>query len=97
MMQEFDVIIVGGGPAGLHCARELSGSSLRILLLEKQEGFGDKLCAGGLTTKALDVLPLPDQGAGMLVLSHRSPPFLRLTEGYSEPTSEACWMGHQWR
>ena len=59
-MQEFDVIIVGGGPAGLLCARELSRSSLRILLLEKQEGFGDKLCGGGLTTKAMDVLPLPD-------------------------------------
>jgi len=60
MMEEFDVIIVGGGPAGLQCARELSRSSLRILLLEKREGFGDKLCGGGLTTKALDVLPLPD-------------------------------------
>ena len=59
-MEEFDVIIVGGGPAGLQCARELSGSALRVLLLEKQEGFGDKLCAGGLTTKAMDVLPLPD-------------------------------------
>ncbi|MCK5693610.1 MAG: NAD(P)/FAD-dependent oxidoreductase, partial [Bacteroidales bacterium] len=60
MMEEFDVIIVGGGPAGLQCAREFSGSALRVLLLEKQEGFGDKLCGGGLTTKALDVLPLPD-------------------------------------
>ncbi len=59
-MEEFDVIIVGGGPAGLQCAREFSGSALRVLLLEKQEGFGDKLCGGGLTTKALDVLPLPD-------------------------------------
>ena len=60
MMKEFDVIIVGGGPAGLQCARELSGSALLVLLLEKQEGFGDKLCGGGLTTKAMDVLPLPD-------------------------------------
>jgi flavin-dependent dehydrogenase len=60
MMEEFDVIIVGGGPAGLQCARELSKTSLRVLLLEKQEGFGDKLCAGGLTTKGMDVLPLPD-------------------------------------
>jgi len=59
-MEQFDVIIVGGGPAGLQCARELSNSSMRVLLLEKQEGFGDKLCAGGLTTKALVVLPLPD-------------------------------------
>jgi len=59
-MEQFDVIIVGGGPAGLQCARELSKSSMHILLLEKQEGFGDKLCAGGLTTKAMEVLALPD-------------------------------------
>ena len=60
MMEQFDVIIVGGGPAGLLCASELSKSSLRVLLLEKREGFGDKLCAGGLTTKDMEVLPLPD-------------------------------------
>jgi len=59
-MDLFDVIIVGGGPAGLQCARELSASSLRVLLLEKHEGFGEKLCAGGLTLKDMAVLPLPD-------------------------------------
>jgi len=59
-MESFDVIIVGGGPAGLQCARELSRSSLRVLLLEKAAVFGDKLCAGGLTLKDLKVLPLPE-------------------------------------
>ncbi len=60
MMEQYDVIIVGGGPAGLECARELSKSSLRVLLLEKREGFGDKLCAGGLTSKDMELLPIPD-------------------------------------
>jgi len=59
-VEKFDVIIVGGGPAGLQCAKVLAGSDLRVLLLEKQDGFGDKLCAGGLTLKDMDVLPLPD-------------------------------------
>jgi geranylgeranyl reductase len=59
-METFDVIIVGGGPAGLQCARELSQSHLRVLLLEKDAIFGDKLCAGGLTLKDMGVLPLPD-------------------------------------
>lgn len=59
-MEFFDVIIVGGGPAGLHCARELSASPLRILLLEKNDEFGDKLCAGGLTSRDMELLPLPD-------------------------------------
>lgn len=58
-MEKFDVIIVGGGPAGLQCARELSGSSLRVLLLEKNNGFGEKLCAGGLTRKGMDLLSIP--------------------------------------
>ena len=65
-MERFDVIIVGGGPAGLQCARELSGSSLRILLLEKKLGFGEKLCAGGLTRKGMDLLAIPDH-----VMEHR--------------------------
>jgi geranylgeranyl reductase len=59
-METFDVIIVGGGPAGLHCARELAHSQLRVLLLEKAAVFGDKLCAGGLTLKDMELLPLPD-------------------------------------
>jgi len=59
-MEIFDVIIVGGGPAGLQCARELSKSQLRVLLLEKNGIFGDKLCAGGLTLKDMGELPLPD-------------------------------------
>lgn len=45
-MEVFDVIIVGGGPAGLKCAWELSASSLRVLLLEKQQGFGDTFLVG---------------------------------------------------
>jgi flavin-dependent dehydrogenase len=65
-METYDVIIVGGGPAGLECARILSRSELSVLLLEKRERFGEKLCAGGLTLKDLQVIPLPDH-----VFEHR--------------------------
>lgn len=58
-MEQYDVIIIGGGPAGLQCALELSRSGLRILLLEKEPDFGDKLCAGGITSKDLRLLSLP--------------------------------------
>jgi len=59
-MDVFDVIIVGGGPAGLICAETLGNSDKRVLLLEKEANFGDKLCAGGLTRKGMAMLDLPD-------------------------------------
>lgn len=48
---EFDVIIIGAGPAGLSCAIELQNSNKKVLLLEKNDRIGPKVCAGGLTTK----------------------------------------------
>jgi geranylgeranyl reductase len=60
-MEVFDVIIVGGGPAGLMCAKTLARSDKTVLLLEKDAEFGDKLCAGGLTRKDMALLEVPDQ------------------------------------
>ena len=60
-MKSFDTAIIGGGPAGLKCALELSRSDLSVLLLEKDKGFGDKVCAGGLTIKDLQLLDLPQK------------------------------------
>ncbi len=59
-MEVFDVIIIGGGPAGLICAETLGKSDKRVLLLEKDAVFGDKLCAGGLTRKDMAMLEVPD-------------------------------------
>jgi len=59
-MTVYDVIIVGAGPAGLRCAEILSNSSLTVLLIEKGDTFGDKVCAGGLTRKDLGVIDIPD-------------------------------------
>ncbi len=55
-MEVFDVIIVGGGPAGLICAETFGKSDKRVLLLEKEANFGDKLCAGGLTIELILLL-----------------------------------------
>jgi len=59
-MNKYDVIIVGGGPAGLRCAEILRKSSLSVLLLEKGAVFGDKVCGGGITRKDLAILDIPD-------------------------------------
>ena len=65
-MKQYDVVIVGGGPAGLRCAAVLGESSLSVLLLEKENGFGDKVCAGGITRKDLSVMDIPDN-----IIEHR--------------------------
>ena len=62
MKNRFDVIIIGAGPAGLACARALAGSSLRVLLVEKNETIGPKNCAGALTRAAAD-FGLPENEA----------------------------------
>lgn len=59
-MKQFDVIIIGAGPAGLQCAHALSGSGLDILLIEKENAPGNKACAGGITFRDMEILDLPD-------------------------------------
>ncbi len=56
MIEVFDVIIIGGGPAGLICAEILGKSDKRVLLLEKDAFFVDKLCAVGLTMELILLL-----------------------------------------
>lgn len=60
-MKIYDVIIIGAGPAGLFCADNLQGSGLSVLLLEKNPGFGDKVCAGGITRKDIGILGIPEK------------------------------------
>jgi len=58
-MTDYDVVIVGGGPAGLSCAKNLTGSGLRVLVLEKSPSLGLKPCSGEISSK---VLPGVDPG-----------------------------------
>ncbi len=59
-MKNYDVIIVGAGPAGLRCAEILAPSGLSILVLEKKDEIGLKICAGGITRKIFRIYNLPD-------------------------------------
>jgi geranylgeranyl reductase len=59
-LKQYDVIIVGAGPAGLRCAEILSTSSLSVLVLEKNPIVGDKVCAGGITRKGFQIFDIPD-------------------------------------
>ena len=54
---DFDVIIVGAGPAGGMCAYELSKNDISVLIIENERLPRYKTCAGGLTKKAYEILP----------------------------------------
>lgn len=53
MTQAFDVIVVGGGPVGASCARELAQTGRRVLLVERGEdrGEGWRAAAGMLAAQ----------------------------------------------
>ena len=53
------MVIVGAGPAGLKCAETLGDSKFKVLLIEKNQEIGPKVCAGGLTEKGVKYLNLP--------------------------------------
>jgi geranylgeranyl reductase family protein len=54
----YDLIVVGGGPAGSTCARKAAQLGLEVLVLEKANHPRRKACGGGLTLKVKDVLDL---------------------------------------
>jgi len=57
-MDYYDLIIVGGGPAGSTLAHRLQASGKRILVIDKQAFPRDKTCAGWVTPavmKSLDI------------------------------------------
>ncbi len=59
--EKYDVVIVGAGPGGLRCAEILGNGGKKVLIVERNELIGPKVCAGGLTRKAIEYL----HGIGM--------------------------------
>jgi flavin-dependent dehydrogenase len=57
-MEEADVIIVGGGPGGSTCAKQLRAGGLDVLIIDKAEFPRGKLCSGWITLGVLDDLKL---------------------------------------
>jgi geranylgeranyl reductase family protein len=56
-MEEFDVLIVGAGPAGSFAAERLSLAGVRVGLFDGRPPGEPKACGGGVTSKALKAWP----------------------------------------
>ena len=56
MKQNYDVIVVGAGPAGATLACELAKGGIDVLVLEKEKLPRYKCCAGGVTSRAAKLL-----------------------------------------
>ncbi len=54
---EWDVIIIGGGPAGASAGISLRASGLKVLLLDQASFPREKPCGGGIRSAALDRFP----------------------------------------
>jgi geranylgeranyl reductase family protein len=57
-MESCDVLIIGGGPAGSTCARQLHDAGLDVIVLDKSTFPRDKVCAGWITPAVVEELDL---------------------------------------
>lgn len=64
-MKKYDVLIIGAGPAGGQCARELSKEGYRILLVDKAKDFiENNYSSGGAPLDIMSKFNLPDSVVG---------------------------------
>ncbi|HET6146090.1 MAG TPA: FAD-dependent oxidoreductase [Polyangia bacterium] len=67
MEPHFDVLVVGGGPAGSTCARFLTRGGARVALIDREQFPRVKLCGGWVSAPIWDELALtPGEYAGRL-------------------------------
>jgi len=55
-MESADVIVIGAGPAGAMAARECAKRGLTTTLIEKESIPRPKICGGGVTLKAIELI-----------------------------------------
>jgi geranylgeranyl reductase family protein len=75
-VKRFDVLVIGGGPAGSATACNLADAGVSVLLVDKATFPRDKPCGGGLTTRAflhcpVDPSPVVEEEVDLVELRFR--------------------------
>ena len=76
MSEDWDVVVVGAGPAGCAAAASAALGGLKVLVLDRSEFPRDKPCGDGIAAEALDVLD--DLGFDVAAVTAGYPPVERL-------------------
>ena len=59
-MERYDVLVVGAGLAGLHCARLMAGHGLRVLLMDRKSSLDEQIHTTGIfVRRSLEDFALP--------------------------------------
>jgi geranylgeranyl reductase family protein len=87
LMERFDVLIVGAGPAGSFAAEKLARAGVRVALFDGRPAGEPKACGGGVTSKALKAWPHLLEAVGRTVddLEMYSPGGKKLSLKLDEP------------
>jgi geranylgeranyl reductase family protein len=55
-MQQYDAVIIGGGPIGGYVAKEIANKGYKVAILEEHKSIGEPLkCAGLVTPRVFDI------------------------------------------
>jgi flavin-dependent dehydrogenase len=65
--REFDLIVIGAGPAGSFAAEKIAAAGRRVALFDGRPKGEPKACGGGVTSKALNEWPHLKDAVGRLI------------------------------